>query len=204
MQPENGRNDQGTRSFIEEARRAQIVRAATEPIAEIGYAKASFAQIARRAGISPALITYHFANREALIKQVMVSVHSSMDADLTLKTDKAPGYLAALRGLIEGYVHYCAEHPRELIAISRIAANATEAREWAEQQQVATITELADMFREGQQRGEFRTFAPRVMALTLMAALETAPRELFEHPETDVGAYAGELATIFERAVRKT
>jgi AcrR family transcriptional regulator len=159
-------------------------------------------QIAKRAEVSPGLITYHFAKREELIKQVMVTVHASMDADLTRETDSAQSYTAALRGLIEGYVRYCAEHPKELIAISRIAANADEAREWSEQQQVATLTELADMFREGQQHGEFRAFAPRVMALALMAALETAPRELFEHPGTDVAAFAQELATIFERAVK--
>lgn len=203
MQPENERVDQGKRSFIEEARRAQIVHAAIETIAEIGYAKASFVQIAKRAEVSPGLITYHFAKREELIKQVMVTVHASMDADLTRKTDGAQSYKATLRGLIEGYVRYCAEHPKELIAISRIAANADEAREWSEQQQATTLTEMEDMFREGQQHGEFRAFAPRVMALTLMAALETAPRELLEHPDTDVGAFATELADLFDHAVKK-
>jgi hypothetical protein len=59
------------------------------------------------------------------------------------------------------------------------------------------------MFREGQQHGEFREFAPRVMALALMAALETAPRELFERPDTGVAAFATELADLFERAVKK-
>jgi AcrR family transcriptional regulator len=202
MQPENERADQGKRSFIEEARRAQIVQAAIETIAEIGYAKASFVQIAKRAEVSPGLITYHFARREELIKQVMITVHASMDADLTGRIDGAQSYAIALRSLIEGYVHYCAEHPKELIAISRIAANATEAREWSEQQQASTLTEMQDMFREGQQHGEFRDFVPRVMALALMAALETAPGELFGRPETDVNTYARELATIFVQAVK--
>jgi AcrR family transcriptional regulator len=203
MQPENGRDDQGSRSFIEEARRAQIVRAAIGTIAEIGYAKASFAQIARRAGISPALITYHFTKREELIKQVMISVHSSMDADLTRLTENITSHVTALRGLVEGYVHYCADHPQELVAISRIGANAAEAREWYEQQHAKTIDELEDMFREGQRHGEFREFTPRVMALTVMAALETVPGELVSHPDTDVAAYARELATIFEHATKR-
>jgi AcrR family transcriptional regulator len=202
MQPENERVDQGKRSFIEAARRAQIVAAAIETIAEIGYAKASFVQIARRAGISPGLITYHFTKREELIKQVMVTVHESMDAALSDRASNAPSYAAALRALIEGYVHYCAEHPHELIAISRIAANADEARDWAQQQQTTALAELEDMFREGQQHGEFRAFSPRVMALAVMAALETAPTELVTRPDTDVAAFAEELATVFERAVK--
>lgn len=203
MQPENERGDQGRRSFIEEARRAQIVTAAIETIAELGYGKASFARIARRAGISAGLISYHFTNRGELINQVMTTVHASMDADLAGKVDGAPGYTAALRRLIEGYVHYCAEHPGELIAITRIAANAEEAREWSERQRASTLGELEDTFREGQEHGEFRDFAPRVMALTLMAAMESVSRELFERPETDVAAFATEMADLFEQAVRK-
>ncbi|RSM71859.1 TetR/AcrR family transcriptional regulator [Kibdelosporangium aridum] len=203
MQPENERSDQGRRSFIEAARRAQIVDAAIETIVELGYAKASFAQIARRAGVSAGLISYHFANREELINQVMITVHESMDADLTAKTEGSDSHAVALRRLIEGYVHYCAAHPKELIAISRIAANATEAREWADGQRDATLDEMEDMFREGQQAGEYREFAPRVMALTLMAALEAVPRELFERPDTEVAAYASELADVFDHATRK-
>lgn len=203
MQPENERGGQERRSFIEKARRAQIVASAIETIAELGYAKASFAQIARRAGISAGLISYHFANREELINQVMITVHESMDADLTGKIEGAPSYRAALRRLIEGYVHYCAEHPKELIAITRIAVNAAEAREWSERQRDSTLGEMADLFREGQEHGEFRDFAPRVMALTLMAAMETVSRELFERPETDIATFATELADLFEQAVRK-
>jgi AcrR family transcriptional regulator len=39
------------RSFTAQARRAQIVRAAIETIAELGYGQASFARIAERAGL---------------------------------------------------------------------------------------------------------------------------------------------------------
>ncbi|CAM3463591.1 TetR/AcrR family transcriptional regulator [Kibdelosporangium persicum] len=204
MQPENERSGQGRRSFIEAARRAQIVQAAIETIAELGYTKASFARIARRAGVSAGLISYHFANREELINQVMITVHESMDADLTARIEGSTSHTESLRRLIEGYVHYCAAHPKELIAISRIAANATEAREWSEGQRDSTLGELEDMFRGGQESGEYRRFAPRVMALTLMAALENVSRELFERPDTDAAAFATELADLFDHATRGT
>ncbi len=45
------------RTFIETARRAQIVVAAIDTIAEFGYAGASFAHIAERLGISRGLIS---------------------------------------------------------------------------------------------------------------------------------------------------
>ncbi|WP_285641258.1 TetR/AcrR family transcriptional regulator [Lentzea sp. NBRC 102530] len=205
MQPENRSGDQ-KRSFIEDARRGQIVAATIATIAEIGYAKSSFVQIAQRAGISPGLITYHFAKREALMKQVMLTVHDSMDRALSAHTENADGYVSALRSLIEGFVVYCAEHPAELIAISQIAAaarDAESARTWADEQNARTLTELEDMFREGQKAGELREFAPRVMAVSVMAAMEAAPAELMTRPDTDVSAYASELADLFELAVRR-
>ncbi|SFR25353.1 DNA-binding transcriptional regulator, AcrR family [Lentzea waywayandensis] len=205
MQPENRPGGQ-KRSFIEDARRGQIVAATIATIAEIGYAKASFVQIAQRAGISPGLITYHFAKREELMKQVMLTVHDAMDRALTARSESADGYVAALRSLIEGFVHYCAEHPAELIAISQIAAAARDAeaaRTWSEEQNERTLTELEEMFREGQACGELREFAPRVMAVSVIAAMEAAPTELMARPDTDVSAYARELADLFELAVRR-
>ncbi|MFD4675918.1 TetR/AcrR family transcriptional regulator [Lentzea sp. NPDC058450] len=205
MQPENRPGGQ-KRSFIEDARRGQIVAATIATIAEIGYAKSSFVQIAQRAGISPGLITYHFAKRGELMKQVMLTVHDSMDRALTAHTENADGYVSALRSLVEGFVVYCAEHPAELIAIAQIAAAARDAeaaRTWADEQNARTLTELEDMFREGQQAGELREFAPRVMAVSVLAAMEAAPAELMTRPDTDVSAYARELADLFELAVRR-
>ena len=58
------------RTFIETARRAQIVAAAIDTIAEVGYARASLVRIASRIGISRGLISYHFAGKDELIKEV--------------------------------------------------------------------------------------------------------------------------------------
>ncbi|ANZ39240.1 hypothetical protein BBK82_27440 [Lentzea guizhouensis] len=204
MQPENESSGQHQRSFIEEARRGQIVAATIETIAEIGYAKASFVRIAQRAGISPGLITYHFAKREELMKQVMLTVHDSMDRALSARGEGAVSYQAALRAIIEGFVHYCADHPAELIAISQIASAARDAetaRTWATEQNARTLTELEEMFREGQDVGDLRRFDVRVMAVSVLAAMEATPAELMTRPDTDVARYARELADLFEHAI---
>jgi AcrR family transcriptional regulator len=203
MQPENESADQG-RSFIETRRRAQIVRAAVETIASIGYAKASFVQIAQRAGISPGLITYHFAKREALMKEVMLTVDASMERALEARVEGSTSYVEALRALIEGFVHYCGEHPDELVAVGQIASasrDAESAREWADRKHESTLDELADMFREGQEAGEFRSFEPRVMAVAVLAGMEATPAELMTRPDTDVASYAAELAEVFAKTV---
>ena len=71
MQPGNAESD---RTFIETARRAQIVDAAIDTIAEVGYARASLGRIAERAGISRGLISYHFAGKEELIREIVRAV----------------------------------------------------------------------------------------------------------------------------------
>ena len=204
MQPETRSGDQ-KRSFIEDARRGQIVAATISTIAEIGYAKASFAQIARRAGISPGLITYHFAKREELMKQVMLTVHDSMSRALTARREGAGSYRATVRAMIEGFVHYCAEHPAELIAIGQIASAARDAeaaREWYGRQSAETLAEIEAVFRAGQECGELRQFSPRVMAVSVIGAMEAVPAELMARPDTDVAQHAKELADIFELAVK--
>ena len=69
------------RSFTEGARRAQIVQAAIETIAEAGYRGATFARITERAGLSSTgLISYHFASRDELIGEVVAKVIGDIGA----------------------------------------------------------------------------------------------------------------------------
>jgi AcrR family transcriptional regulator len=65
------------RTFTETARRAQIVQAAIDTIAELGYGRASLARIAERLGISKGVISYHFAGKDDLIKEVVLEVVES-------------------------------------------------------------------------------------------------------------------------------
>jgi AcrR family transcriptional regulator len=194
-------------TFIERARREQIVKAAIETIAEVGYAKASFARIAQRAGISPALISYHFRSKDQLLTQVMAHVEASMDRAIVDATSGAASYASALRGLIETQIRYFGAHTNEIVALGEIFSQArTEpgVRDAAASSRRVTLDELEVMFREGQDEGEFRAFAPRPMAVVLLAALEAIPAELLSTPDPDVEALAGEVATIFDEATRRT
>ena len=195
------------RTFIEQARRDQIVRAAIETIADVGYAKASFARIAERAGISPGLISYHFRSKDQLLTQVVADVESAMERAIIDATEGAETYLAALRGMIETQIRYFGAHTSEIVALGEIFSHARGEpglSEAAASGRQATLDELEVMFRGGQQEGEFRDFAPRPMAVVLLAALEAMPSELLSTPEPDVEALADELATLFEEATRRT
>ena len=61
-------------TFIEEARRRQIVETGIQTIASQGFSHASLAEIARKAGISKGVISYHFAGKEALVDEILRSL----------------------------------------------------------------------------------------------------------------------------------
>ena len=195
------------RTFIEQARRDQIVRAAIETIADVGYAKASFARIAERAGISPGLISYHFRSKDQLLGQVVADVEAAMERAIVDATEGAQTYMSALRGMIETQIRYFGAHTNEIVALGEIFSQARGepgVGQAAGARRQGTLDELEGMFREGQQEGEFRDFAPRPMAVALLAALEAIPSELLSTPDPDVEALADELATLFEQATRRT
>ena len=72
---------------METARRAQIMAAAIDTIAEAGFAGASFARIAGKLGISRGLISYHFAGKDDLVKEV---IHQAAEQAKAFNTPADP------------------------------------------------------------------------------------------------------------------
>ena len=79
-------------TFIEQARRRQIIEAAIEVLAASGYEYASLERIALRAGISRGLISYHFAGRDELMAAVVARAYEDGAAYMgpRIKAAKTP------------------------------------------------------------------------------------------------------------------
>ncbi|WP_103348653.1 TetR/AcrR family transcriptional regulator [Amycolatopsis sp. CA-128772] len=191
------------KTFTENARRAQIVRAAIETIGELGYAKASFGQIAKRAGLSSTgMISYHFDGKADLIAEVVRDVLATSLAYMRERIDAVAGPAAELRAYIESNLAFVAEHPVELTALLDClrhgggGAAAAGNDDWYH----GAVDVLESCLREGQRTGDFGRFDPRVMAITVRQAIDGVHTELIRRPETDVDAYAAELVAIVERA----
>ncbi|WP_027346807.1 TetR/AcrR family transcriptional regulator [Hamadaea tsunoensis] len=189
------------------ARRAQIVESAIECIAELGYAKASFAQIAQRAGISSTrLISYHFAGKEDLIKAVLQEALRAAAAYMRPRLQAQTSPSATLAAYITSNLEFIQDHPAHIRAVVEIAAHArpeTGPPMIGPADPASPIALLERMFRQGQEAGEFRAFDPHVMAVTLRAAIDTAVHEQAARPGLDLTAYAHELVTLFDLATRK-
>ncbi|WP_282204191.1 TetR/AcrR family transcriptional regulator [Kitasatospora fiedleri] len=192
------------RTFTESARRQQIVAAAIEVIAEAGYAKASFARIAKQAGLSSTgLISYHFKGKDDLLREVVAEVLRVAEAYMLPRIDAAVGPRGRMRAFIESNIELVAAHPRELAALVEILNGQGDdaAGEFAASRR-AVMDFQEQQVRRAQADGEYGPFDARVLVTAVRGAIDAVLVRVLREPELDVAAGARELADLFDRAVR--
>jgi AcrR family transcriptional regulator len=189
------------RTFIENARRAQIVDAAIATIADVGFRNASYAQIAKRAGLSSTgLISYHFRSRGELIQQVVEHVVTAIGSHMADRLAAVSSPAVALRTYIEGNVEFIATHRQQMKALLEIFLNG--AFDYGPDADQAVISPIEHILRQGQETGEFRTFDPKVMATLVQRAVDGLPFLLAAEPDLDVEAFGAEVALTFQLATK--
>ncbi|WP_147915393.1 TetR/AcrR family transcriptional regulator [Ruania zhangjianzhongii] len=205
MQPRIDHDSQPPRSFIEEARREQIVTAAVETIAEVGYHRASMARIGTRAGISRGLISYHFAGKAELIGQVLTTVYTDAAAFMVPKIDAETTPAGQLQAYIRSNLEYMRAYPARMVAVVEIVtsgglADLPEADPGAFDQNL--LSPLEQLFVAGQAGGEFRDFDVSVMARIVRSAIDAVPTALSRDPDLDIDLYLREITTAVDYATR--
>jgi len=197
----------GGRTFTELARRAQIAQCAAEAITEVGYADASMAEIARRAGVAKSVVSYHFSDREGLMGEVLRIALATYATFMKSRMDGAASVSGKLRAYLTGTAEYIAEHRIWHVAVIEIAFNATSADG---RPLVATMPlqapepSVEDILRQGQRGGELRDFDVTVVAGVMRSAITHAlvMRQRGD-PGIDLGAYAEELVRLFDLGIRR-
>jgi TetR/AcrR family transcriptional regulator, fatty acid metabolism regulator protein len=195
------------RTFTELARRAQIAQCAAQAIAEVGYADASMAEIARRAGVAKSVVSYHFSDKEGLMREVLSTALATYATFMAPRLAGPTSAVGKLRAYLAGTVEYVAEHRSLHVATVEIALNATSADG---RPLVATMPlqapepSVEDILRQGQRHGELREFDVTVVAGVIRSAITHAlsMRER-EDPGVDLAAYAEELMRLFDLGIRR-
>jgi AcrR family transcriptional regulator len=207
MQAKSSSSKQVERTFTETARRAQIVDAAIEVLAEHGYANTSFAKIAKQAGLSSTgMISYHFAGKGDLIREVITEIVRVNTEFVVAKLDLEAGYTARLRAWFAGTLALLDEYPGHQQALAGILANVRP----DDSQLSGLLDQFAgfvrvqeDWLREAQRAGVFRDFDPVIMAMAIWGARDAAFARAARDPNFDTAACARELADLFDHATRK-
>ena len=191
----------GNRSFVSNARRAQIVDAAIETVAEVGYANASLSRIAVRLGISKGVITYHFSGKDDLIAEIVSQVLQRARAYMQPRIEAQTTGPEMLRAYIESNLEFMRDNPNQLSAVVEIVrATIAGAKSPFTGNPGEAVHILAELLTRFQAAGDFRTdFDPNSIAIAIRAVIDAAPGRLAD-PAFDIDQYAREAATIFHRA----
>jgi AcrR family transcriptional regulator len=198
--------DDGERSFIEAARRRQIIACAIDAIAELGYQRASLYEIASRAKVSKSVISYYFTSKDELIREVVAEIYEQARAYMLPQMQAVQGSIAeTLRMFIRSNVAWIGAHRNHARAMIEITAGHRPGRgdTPAEHKAEESVADLEHLLRLGQESGEFRAFRTDVMALALRVSIDVLTPRMATATPDELDHYADELVELFDRATRR-
>jgi AcrR family transcriptional regulator len=195
----------GERSFIERARRQQIVTAAIDVLYESGFAAASIGAIAERIGVSKGVLTYHFTGKGELLREVIAEVLNEATAYMRPRIEAARSSTEALRAYVTSNLEYIDANRRKIIALTEVVngmppggAGPAPYEEGSRQ----AVAGLQHLLEAGQAAGEFGEFSAYVAAVSVRASIDELSTLLRTDPAMDIGEYGAQLLRLYERAVR--
>jgi TetR/AcrR family transcriptional regulator, transcriptional repressor of bet genes len=193
-------------SFIGEARRNQIINAAITTLDEIGYVNASLAQIAKRADISTALISYHFKDKVDLMNHTLMTVLDNTTSFVMDQVNSAETYRDKLHSHISASLEYQSKHRPQFNALLEIIFNArtddnTPYYKISDGEEDDLLLELQAILREGQNQGEFRVFNVQAMSNAIQGAIGEFMGNSNLASQMDALTYSRELIGIFDQAI---
>jgi TetR/AcrR family transcriptional regulator, fatty acid metabolism regulator protein len=198
------KNSPSGRTFADEARRQQIVECAIEVIAEEGFAQASLARIAQRAGVAKSVVLYHFADKDELVEQVLMAVSMASAAPLPERMAAAEGARDKLRVAIETIAEFV-DRNRTYALAGLETWNQTRSlpgrARLAEDPAAAGVEDIRRLLAEGQACGELGEFDPHVVAVMFRQAVDAITLEAAIDPTADLKAFAAHLVAMFDRMI---
>jgi len=209
VQPNNkitNQVDTPQRTFIEQARRAQIINAAIEVLAEFGYVNTSFTRIAKQAGISPSLISYHFKNKEELTAKVLESISEDRRSYVQKQIAHQTSALDKLRITLEADLANMGTHPHRFQAMVEVLFGMRGVKGsmvYLGDHDDPALVIVQDILELGQKNGEFKNFDVKSMAIIIDGARDTFLAQLALRPGFNLEVFSKTLITFALQAVVK-
>ena len=195
-------------TFTQIKRRDQLVACAIDAIVEVGFARASVAEVARRAGVSKGVVTYHFAAKDDLIRAVIADVLASMSEYLEprlLAADPVQHPERFIAPYITGWIGCYRALSHQMLALVGIYNNFRDESGLPSPEfdaRARDIEIVTHVLEHGQADGGLGSFDPRVIATVMKAALDDLLTQYAANPDMDLEAYGAHLVALFERATQ--
>lgn len=203
MRTEQTEGAETHRSLAARARRDQIIQAAAEVVAEVGYASASTARIAERAGISKGVITYHFESKDEILRSVALRFFDRCGQEVEACIEAATTAYEQVHGWIKAELMFFAAHRIESIAMFDIMANHRDPGFFRafDDEVTAETQRLAEILRRGQQQAEFRPFDAETVAHIILRCRDGLLDSWGQDAEEDLSNRIGTLLDFIDHAI---
>lgn len=191
------RQSTGSLTFIEQARRTQLIEVTIAMVAEHGYSGTSLSRIAGGAGITKAAVLYHFPTKDAVVDAAYQHVLTALVtrlADAVESADPAHGPAVYVRTMI-AHLHEFPEHTRILTeALTNAAAQEQDTSpRWKGLAQIMATARVA--------RGLNGDADLRTLAVVVGGAIDAIVAERLTDPSYDTIAAGEELVAVLEGAL---
>ena len=191
MRSNSDTSGQGKPSFIEEARRRQIVETAIRTIATRGYSQASLAEIAREAGISKGVISYHFEGKDELVEEILSRLLREPAEFIKTRVDACDRAMDRLRAYVTANFEFMKSHRDNYVALvdlweSRASGSGNR---FSAEAYGPSRAYLSRILEAGHQSGEFRGLDHGTVASVIQAAIDGVMLQwVFEENSVDLDA----------------
>lgn len=152
-------------SFIEQARRRQIVDTAIRTIAARGFRKSSLAEIAREAGISKGVISYHFAGKSELVEAILARLLREPAEFIKERVEAHGRFADKLRAYIRANFEHMKANRNHYVVLVDLWDRRPGAYEPSRHY-------LARLIEGGSESGELRQVPAKTMASVIQAAID--------------------------------
>ncbi len=210
MRPDSeptGQNDKQP-SFIEAARRKQIVETAIRTIAVRGYTKASLAEIAREAGISKGVISYHFSGKDELIDEILARLLKEPAEFIKARVDAEERALDKLRAYVRANFEFMRANRDGYVALvdlwgGRVSREGSSHNTFNADAYEPSRKYLSRILEMGRESGAFRDLATPTLASVIQGAIDGVMLQwVFDENAIDLDAAAAEIDEMITRHVR--
>lgn len=190
-----------SRTFIESARRAQIMAAAMTTVNEIGYHRASLSEIATRAGVAKSAIVYYFGSKESLLLSVVEDVFTKLAQHVARITLTATNPVSQLTAYLRAYLAYVDAHRTSVTAgIEIVVAHRNE--EGTPLYLTGSDEDsrlLRDILAAGMDSGVFKRMPVAVAVAIVEAVLDVGVTEVQRDRRADLVPYIDETTMFILR-----
>ncbi|WP_162903613.1 TetR/AcrR family transcriptional regulator [Leucobacter sp. wl10] len=196
--------DLASRTFTENARRAQIITAAITTVNEIGYHRASLSEIAVRAGVAKSAIVYYFGARDRLLLSVVDQVFTDLGQEVAQVILAETNPVTQLKAYLRAYLNYVGSHRAEVTAgIEIVVAHRTEDGTPL----YLTGTEedsriIRDILAGGMDAGVFRQMPLSVAVSIVEAVLDVGVTEVQRDRSVDLTPFVDETVAFVLQGLR--